>query len=78
MVLIMDKLDWAAIDKWIMGEAIIGSQLDRHLYEICERIGSRWEGTSGDLHAAEYIREQVESFELVKRHLEGFDSDTWD
>ena len=75
---IMDRLDWVDIDKWIMGEAIIGSQLDRHLYEICERIGSRWAGTSGDLHAAEYIREQFESFGLVNPHLEGFDLDTWD
>ena len=51
--------DWKTVDKWLMGEAFVGSRLDEHLYEICERIGPRWAGTPGDVAAARYIREQV-------------------
>ena len=35
-------LDWAAIDRWLMGEAWVGSQIEQHLAMLCQQIGPRW------------------------------------
>ena len=70
--------DWHTIDKWLMGEAFVGSRLDEHLYEICERIGPRWAGTPGDEAAGRYIKARFEEFGLSDPRLEGFDLKAWD
>lgn len=72
------KLDWRAIDAWLMGEAFVGSRLDEHLYELCERIGPRWAGTSGDVAAGRYVKERFEEFGLQDSRFEGFDLKAWD
>ena len=70
--------DWKTVDKWLMGEAFVGSRLDEHLYEICERIGPRWAGTPGDVAAARYIRDRFEEFGLTEPRLEEFELKAWD
>jgi hypothetical protein len=73
-----NNLDWMVIDKWLMGEAFIGSRLDEHLYEICERIGPRWAGTAGDFAAGTYIQERFEEFGLTDPRSEEFELKAWD
>ena len=55
-----------------MGEVFVGSRLDEHLYEICERIGPRWAGTPGDEAAARYIKDRFEEYGLSAPPLTGF------
>ena len=71
-------LDWAMIDRWLTGEALVGSRLDEFLYEICERIGPRWAGTAGDVAAGSYIRERFEEFGLANPRSEEFELKAWD
>lgn len=73
-----DQLDWQTIDKWLMGEAFVGSRLDEHLFEICERIGPRWAGTAGDLAAGEYIERQFREIGMSDPRREPFDLNAWD
>ena len=61
--------DWKTVDRWLMGEAFVGSRLDEHLYEICERIGPRWAGTPGDVEAGRYIRDRFEEIGLSEPRL---------
>ena len=70
--------DWKTVDKWLMGEAFVGSRLDEHLYEICERIGPRWAGTAGDEAAGQYIKDRFEEFGLSEPRFEEFDLKAWD
>jgi hypothetical protein len=73
-----DILDWTAIDKWLVGEAFVGSRLDEFLYQICERIGPRWAGTAGDFAAGSYIVERFEEFGLTNPRSEEFELKAWD
>ena len=50
---------WAEIDRWLMGEAWVGSRIDAHLSVLCEQIGVRWAGSDGEQKAAEYIANQL-------------------
>ena len=52
-------LDRAAIDRWIVGEAWVGSELETHLEELCDRIGPRVSSSEGERRAAEYIRDRM-------------------
>ncbi len=72
------SVDWTRLDKWIAGEAWVGSRLDEYLAELCTRIGPRWDGTPGDIEAARYIRGQMEHLGLTDARLEEFELDSWD
>ncbi len=72
------NLDWTTIDKWLTGEAFVGSRIDEHLYEICERIGPRWAGTPGDFAAGSYIKKRLEEFGLTNPRSEEFELKAWD
>lgn len=73
-----NNLDWTAIDKWLTGEAFVGSRIDEYLYEICERIGPRWAGTAGDFATGNYIKERFEEFGLTNPRSEEFALKAWD
>ncbi|MBM3957475.1 MAG: M28 family peptidase, partial [Gemmatimonadetes bacterium] len=68
----------AEIDRWIVGEAWVGSQLDAHLVELCDRIGPRWSGTEGERRAVEYIRGRMADYGLDEPRLEEFEFDSWE
>ena len=71
-------LDRAGIDRWIVGEAWVGSQLQAHLVELCDRIGPRWSSSEGERRAAEYIRGRMTEYGLERPRLEEFEFDTWE
>ena len=71
-------LDWTAIDKWLTGEAFVGSRLNEFLHELCERIGPRWAGSEGDFAAGRYIVERFAQFGLTDPRSEEFELKAWD
>jgi hypothetical protein len=72
------SIDWREVDRWLAGEAWVGSQIDRHVMELCDRIGPRWGGSEGDHRAAEYISGQMRSFGLANVRTEEFTIHTWE
>ena len=44
----MAKLELEALDKFIVGESWIGSQIDRYRDVLCDEIGARWGGSEKD------------------------------
>ena len=71
-------LDWAAVDRWLMGEAWVGSQIEQHLAVLCQQIGPRWSSSEGERQAVAYIRERMEAAALTDARLEDFPLDTWE
>ncbi len=74
----MAQLDWAKIDRFLMGEAWAGSRIPEYRDHLCHEIGPRWGGSEADHRAAAYIREQMEQNGLESARLEEFQLDTWD
>ena len=74
----MMSLDWAAVDRWLMGEAWVGSQIERHLAVLCQQIGPRWSSSEGERQAVAYIRERMAAADLTDARLEDFPLDTWE
>ncbi|MAG36657.1 MAG: hypothetical protein CL878_10520 [Dehalococcoidia bacterium] len=72
------SLDWAAIDRWLMGEAWVGSQIEQHLTALCRQIGPRWSSSEGERQAVAYIRERMVEYALTDARLEDFPLDTWE
>jgi len=71
------NIDWTSIDKQIAGEAWVGSKIERHVDELCRRIGPRWASTDAERKAAEYIRGQMIESGYGEALLEEFDLDGW-
>lgn len=72
------ELDWRAIDRWLMGEAWTGSQMNQHLVELCDRIGPRWSSSQAEWATVNYIHEQFAQSELNYVSLERYTLNTWD
>ncbi len=71
-------VDWQTAESWLMGNAWVGSLASDHVRTLCDTIGTRWGGSDGERQAAEYIREQFESFGLEGSGIEEFDVSTWE
>jgi hypothetical protein len=70
-------LDWGVLDRWMMGEAWIGSRIRVHLSELCDRIGPRWSSSEAEWQAIHYIRDQMQLDGLEQVALEEYPLDTW-
>jgi Iap family predicted aminopeptidase len=70
------SLDWPAIDRWLMGEAWIGSRVPAHLDALCDRIAVRWAGTENEREAAEYIAQQLQAASVENALIEEFTLET--
>lgn len=71
------KLDWGALDRWMMGEAWTGSPIRAHLAELCDRIGPRWSSSEAEWQAIHYIRDQMQLAGLEQVAAEEYPLDTW-
>lgn len=71
-------LDWHEIDRWIMGEAWTGAQIDAHLARLCDEIGPRWAGSPQELEAVNYLRDQLDGYGLEGAALEEFSLNSWE
>ena len=70
--------DWKQIDRWLMGEAWVGSQTQAHFEVLCDEIGPRWGGSQSERRAAQYVCDQLQAADLIDPHLEEFPLRTWD
>lgn len=77
MTLALQSLDWHRIDRWIMGEAWVGSSIQSHLFELCDNIGPRWSSSEAERRAVEYIRDHLEDSKLENSRLEEYSLNTW-
>lgn len=71
------NLDWRTLDRWMIGEAWIGSRIDAHLTELCDRIGPRWSSTEAEWEAIHYLRDQMQAAGLDGVDEEEVALDTW-
>lgn len=71
-------VDWIAVDRFIMGEARIGSRIPGHLRRLCAEIGPRWGGSAAERLAAEHVRASFQAFGLDRARLEEFPVQTWE
>jgi hypothetical protein len=69
--------DWRTIDRWLVGESWIGSNIDRHLDELVNRIGPRWASSEGEARAVQYICQVFNSNQLDNVRTEEYQIDTW-
>lgn len=69
--------DWHALDRWIMGEAWIGSSIQEHLVQLCDTIGPRWSSSEAERQTVDYVRSRFESAGLARARLEEYALDTW-
>lgn len=60
-----------------MGEAWIGSAIQTHLTELCDRIGPRWASSPAEWQTVQYIRDHFVTSGLVNVALEEFPLHSW-
>ena len=70
-------LDWEKIDRWIMGEAWVGSRVESHISTLCNKIGPRWASSPGEQKAIEYINGEMTASGLSHPRIEEFELKTW-
>ena len=51
-------LNWSSLDRWITGEAWVGSKINDHLTVLCDDIGPRWATSENETRAVDYILDQ--------------------
>ena len=73
----MDRPDWPAVDRWLMGEAWTGSRIREHAVHLCDTIGPRWSGSAAEWDAIHFIRDQLLGAGLDDVEVEEFGMDTW-
>ena len=73
----MAKLELEALDKFIVGESWIGSQIDRYRDVLCDEIGARWGGSEKDKETAEFIVSEMLLNGLNNPRVEPFQIKTW-
>ena len=73
----MKDPDWKSIDRWIIGEAWVGSRIEAHLGKLCDQIGPRWASSEAERTTVDYIRDQMAADGLEEPALEEFQLDTW-
>ncbi|MEQ9407533.1 MAG: M28 family metallopeptidase [Fuerstiella sp.] len=72
------KPDWNLTDRWLMGEAFVGSTIADSINVLCRDIGVRWAGTSSEHAAAEFAAARFEQFMLPTPAIEDFVLNTSD
>ena len=48
-------MNWPSVDRWVMGEAWVGSRIAEHLQVFCDDIDVCWAGTASEQQAAENV-----------------------
>lgn len=71
------QIDWQQIDRFLMGEAWVGSRIGAHLTMLCDTIGERWASSPGEWRAVNYIRDQFAASGLTNARLEEYPLHSW-
>ncbi len=69
--------EWNNVDRWLMGNAWVGSQIREHVSQLCDVIGVRWAGTPAERLAAEYVAGELETLSLSHSTIESFGLRSW-
>ena len=72
------NIDWRTTDRWLMGEASVGSCISDYLNVLCDDIGVRWAGTENERAAAEFVAARLEAYSLQNPSVEEFALQTAD
>ncbi len=74
----MANPDWNVIDRWLMGEASVGSQIAGSIGTLCNSIGIRWAGSEQEHMAARFAAASFEEMLLHDVAVEEFPLRTCD
>jgi len=66
-----------AIDKQILADSGTSGACAENLYELCDKIGSRFAGTEGYRRAADFMLATFREYELDSAELEPFEFTAW-
>ncbi len=66
------KFDWTDVDRWLMGDAFVGSQIADSIDVLCDEIGVRWAGSEQERAAADYAVSRFERLSLSGIAVESF------
>ncbi|MBX3436282.1 MAG: M28 family peptidase [Planctomycetaceae bacterium] len=70
--------DWDDVDRRLMGDAWIGSQIANHVEHLCTTIGVRWAGSEAEHRAADFVIAYVDALGLQSPRVEEFPLRTWE
>lgn len=70
-------LDWQQIDRFLIGEAWVGSRIAEHLTMLCDTIGPRWASSPAEWQTVNYIRDQFAASGLTDAMLEEYALHSW-
>lgn len=65
-------LDWNRIDRWIMGEASVGSTIPETVDILCRQIGVRWAGSDSERKVAEAVASRLKAHSLSHVGIEEY------
>lgn len=71
------SVDWSEVDRWLVGESWVGSELSQHLDTLCREIGPRWASSEGERRAVDYVVNRMTAYGLDNPRPEPFPLDTW-
>ncbi len=66
------NVEWNKVDRWLMGEAFVGSAIADSIDVLCNDIGVRWAGSEQEHAAASYAAAQFEQLSLPGAAIEAF------
>lgn len=66
-----------SIDRKILADSGISSELDDNLYYLCDNIGTRFQGTPGYKQAADYVQGKFKEYKCDLAELEAFQYNSW-
>ena len=70
-------LNWQVIDRFLIGEAWVGSRIAEHLTMLCDTIGPRWASSPAEWQTVNYIRDQFAASGLTDATLEEYALHSW-
>ncbi|MBM31453.1 MAG: hypothetical protein CL764_01200 [Chloroflexi bacterium] len=72
----MDLLNIKELDRWIVGDSWINSEIHDHLNKLCDEIGPRWATSKEERYAGNYLHEKFQEYGLdVER--DNFEIESW-
>jgi len=72
----MDFSNIKEIDRWIVGESWINSEIHDHLNKLCDEIGPRWATSKEEKYARNYLSKKLDEYGLEVEH-DNFEIESW-
>ena len=72
-----NDIDAKMFDKLIAGEIFTSTDIQTNLEILCDDLGSRFAGTSGEAEAAQFLEATLQRYQLKDVHSEAFEYNGW-